>query len=515
MRTPEQVLQWIHKAWKKEYTLAFFVTVLMGLLIHMPVMVQDLPNHDGLDSLYFDQNMITSGRWFLTIACGISSYFNLPWLISLLSLLYLGLASVCLTEILQLRSKVSIFVVSGLLISFPALACSFAYVFTLDGYMLALLLSIMAVWIAQRGKYGYLIGAVCLGCSMGIYQAYLPISILLCLYLTARALIEEDSIKGVWRKVFPLLKMGVLGVVFYFVLLYFLLFLQGKELASYQGINGEGAAGQGLLTSFKLVYQDFFTFLMKGKVLFHNGASAAAGLVLGGMFLWTIFLLARQKGRYKKPLFYLVLLGYAVLLPLVVNYILILSGALNYHMIMRYQWVFLLILVIALADQYAGNIAQWAILVAGTVLIFSYAVMDNIGYQNLHQKYEKTYAYCVRLLDRIENTPGYYQGIPVAMIGVVGDEAFPTTDLSADVTWPLIGLNGDWLLYTGDNYELFIKHYLGASLNILDTSYMGEIYYSKEYQEMDSFPGPNSTKVVDGILYVHTENPDRTIQFEN
>ena len=181
---------------------------------------------------------------------------------------------------------------------------------------------------------------------------------------------------------------------------------------------------------------------------------------------------------------------------------------------MRYQWVFLLILVIALADQYAGNIAQWAILVAGTVLIFSYAVMDNIGYQNLHQKYEKTYAYCVRLLDRIENTPGYYQGIPVAMIGVVGDEAFPTTDLSADVTWPLIGLNGDWLLYTGDNYKLFIKHYLGASLNILDTSYMGEIYYSKEYQELDSFPGPNSTKVVDGILYVHTENPDRTIQFE-
>lgn len=515
MKTPEQVLQCIRKVWKKEYTLAFLGTVLMGLLIHMPVMVQDIPNHDGLDSLYFNQNMITSGRWFLTIACGISSYFNLPWLISVLSLLYLGLASVCLTEILQLRSKVSICVVSGLLISFPALASSFAYVFTLDGYMLALLLSILAVWVAETGKYGYLAGAVCLGCSMGIYQAYLPVSILLCLYVTALALIEENRIKGVWKKVFPLLKMGVLGVVFYFVMLYFLLFLQGKELAGYQGINGEGIAGQGLFASLKLVYQDFFVFLIKGKVLFHNGISVAAGLVLGGMLVWTISLLARRKNRYKKPLFYLALLGFAALIPLVVNYILILSGALNYHMIMRYQWVFLLILVIALADRYAGNMAQWAIFVAGTVLIFSYAVMDNIGYQNLHQKYEKTYAYCVRLLDRIENTPGYYQGIPVAMIGVVGDEAFPTTDLSADVTWPLIGLYGDWLLYTGNNYELFMKHYLGASLNILDTSYMEEIYYSKEYQEMDCFPGPNSTKVVDGILYVHTENPDRTIQFEN
>ena len=54
------------------------------------------------------------------------------------------------------------------------------------------------------------------------------------------------------------------------------------------------------------------------------------------------------------------------------------------------------------------------------ILVFNYGVSDNIGYSNLEKKYEKTYAYCVRLLDRIEQTPGYYQGIPVAVVGVIG-----------------------------------------------------------------------------------------------
>ncbi len=43
----------------------FVATLIFGLIAHMPALVMDAPNHDGLASVYFDQNMITSGRWFL------------------------------------------------------------------------------------------------------------------------------------------------------------------------------------------------------------------------------------------------------------------------------------------------------------------------------------------------------------------------------------------------------------------------------------------------------------------
>ena len=131
-----------------------------------------------------------------------------------------------------------------------------------------------------------------------------------------------------------------------------------------------------------------------------------------------------------------------------------------------------------------------------------------VGLGNPEKKYEKTYAYCVRLLDRIEQTEGYYQGIPIAMIGVVGEESYPVTDVSQKVTSGVLGLNGDMLLYTGNNYELFMKHYLGATLNILPAKSMGEKYFSQEYREMGSFPAEDSIRIMDGIMYIKTENKE-------
>ena len=84
----------------------------------------------------------------------------------------------------------------------------------------------------------------------------------------------------------------------------------------------------------------------------------------------------------------------------------------------------------------------------------------------------------------MEQTEGYYQGIPIAMIGVVGEESYPVTDISQKATSGLLGMNGDMLLYTGNNYELFMKHFLGATLNILPAESMAEMYYSQAYREM-------------------------------
>ena len=71
-------------------------------------MLSDIPNHDGLSSMYFDQNMITSGRWFLSVACGFSSYFTIPWIIGLIGLLWLALTAVALTEFLVLADPLVI-----------------------------------------------------------------------------------------------------------------------------------------------------------------------------------------------------------------------------------------------------------------------------------------------------------------------------------------------------------------------------------------------------------------------
>lgn len=517
MKSPTQVFSEWKKQIKKEWVLAFGAAFIIGLLVHLPIMLSDIPNHDGLASMYFDQNMITSGRWFLTIACGFSSYFTIPWLIGLLGLLFLSLTSVALVEVLEIKNPVTVVLCSGFLVAFPALTSTFAYVFTLDGYMMALLLAVLAVLFTKKYRYGFLGGALCLALSMGIYQAYLPFAVLLCIYVIVVRLIEDGSVREKIRYILRYLCMGVLGMVAYFIFLYVLLFLQGKELANYQGINnleGGPATGAGLFTILKEMYRDFFAFTLKGGVLVNNVFSA---LALGMLVLLTVCVLVKMviaRKWWKKPIFFVIIALLAVGLPIATNLILFISPDVTYHLLMRYQWVIYPILMLAFVERYGredgkGAILEWGVLCAAVVMIFNYAVTDNIGYSNLNKKYEKTYAYCLRLLDRIEQTEGYYQGIPIAMIGVVGDEEYPVTDITQSVTSGMIGIGGDSLLYTSVNYEAFMKHYLGATLNFLDADAMEDIYYSEEYIAMESFPGATSTKVVDGILYVKTENSKR------
>ena len=498
--------------------LAAFFT---GLLVHLPAMVRDIPNHDGLGSMYFDQNMVTSGRWFLMIACGISSYFTVPWVIGLLGLCFLSLTAGLLADLTGVKERTSGALIGALLAAFPALASTFAYVFTLDGYMLGLLLAVWAVWWVPKKKAGPVIGAVCLAFSLGTYQAYLSFAIVLCLYRLLIAFAETDAFPSPKQKLGLALRyagMGAGGAVLYYVLLRILLAIQGKELDTYQGISGiEGGRGLGsMLQSLPGIYRDFLHFTLKGKILAPNGFAALALGILLALTLYVIVRNAARKGLLKKPLFYVSAVLACVLLPLSMNVILLITPSVNYHLIMRYVWILLPVLAVGyLGSRPEGEgpffgekslLPGMVLTIAAAVLIFCYGLADNIGYSNLQKKYEKTYAYCLRLLDRIEQTPGYEQGMPVAIIGVVGDESFPLTDLTGDVTENMIGLNGDYLVYTGANYEAFFRNYLGATLNFLPVEDVTEIYYSDVYRQMDSFPGPDSVRVVDGILYVKTEN---------
>lgn len=512
----EKMLSKVNKAIGRDGYISFVSAVLVGLLCHIPAMVMDAPNHDGLDSIYFDQNMITSGRWFLGTACGISSYFTLPWLIGLLALIYLGVTSVILNKLLKIKTPAFLVIISALLASFPVVASMFAYVFTMDGYMLGLLLSVLAVYLTQFGRFGFLFGAVSLAFSMGIYQAYLPIAIVLSIYMVLLILETGDKFRDKLFKALKYLYMGALGSLLYYVILQVMLKIQGKELASYQGISDMAETSRpGLLTTIKSAYADFVSFSLKGRIFYGNKIALFFFILFVISFVAVFIYKAISAGWLKSLWFYVIMIALALVLPLSINVIMFVSPNVTYHSLMRYQWVLLLVIPLAFMEKVCReeltgfkDICISVAAVSLAVMAFSYSITDNIGYSNLQKKYEKTYAYCLRLADRIEQTEGYYQGMPIYLIGIVGNENFPSTDLTIDVTDNMLGLGGDYLLYTSRNYEQFFKNYLGITFNILDEKER-DIYFEDWYIEMPSFPETGSIRIVDGILCVKTENKTR------
>jgi len=324
--------------------------------------------------------------------------------------------------------------------------------------------------------------------------------------------------KGSVRKCMEYMYMGITGAVLYLVILKVLLKIEGKVLDTYQGIDSlENAGLSHRLSALPSMYRDFVSFTFsRGFLAGHVCAVAALVLfVCGGL---SALMLILKSGVYKKLWFYWVGLLTAVLVPLSANVVMLITPGVKYHLIMRYQWVLFPMVIVVICDRCVtkenlrfGTALSFTFAISAFSVIMAYAVTDNIGYTNLQRKYEKTYAYALRLLDRIENTEGYYRGVPIAIMGVIGDDEFPRTDITAPVTDEMIGLGGEYeyLIYSADNYEAFIKYYMGATLNFVPEEEEERIYYSDEYIEMESFPGETSVKMIDGVICVKTEDAVR------
>lgn len=90
---------------KTQWVWAFLACVITGILTFGYTMSNHFLTADSLWNLVSDQDMITSGRQFLTYACRISTDYDLPWINGVLAIFYVAVASVFVVEGLSIKSK--------------------------------------------------------------------------------------------------------------------------------------------------------------------------------------------------------------------------------------------------------------------------------------------------------------------------------------------------------------------------------------------------------------------------
>lgn len=507
-----------NKLKEEQYKIPFISALVIGLLTHIVMIVNKYPNVDSMTNFYFDQNMITSGRWFLVVACGISSFYDLNFVNGFLAIIFLAISSVYVTRFFDVKKKSVMILIPAIMMTFPAVAATMSYMYTVDGYMLGLLMSILAVYTAKKRKFGFIGGAFLLAFSMGTYQAYISVAILMCLFDIFLGILEKEDIFDVWNRGFKYIIMGVAGGAMYYIILRILLVIEHKELDTYQGINQMGKIPLSSIPDRMFsVFYDFGAFALRGRVFVNNIYTMIIVCVIISAAFAAIVLLFIKKEAYKKWYSYLLSILIFVLTPVGCNIMLLMSPGVEYHLLMRMQWEFFLILALVIFERVFAayetqkdkmKFIRAVAVVLVALLCYNFFLIDNIAYFNLQQRYEKTYAYCVRLLDRIEQTDGYYTGMPVCLVGRVSKENFPSTDITFDVTGKLRGVGGVdevFLLYKGEQYREFMKNYLGATVNIMEGDAVEDMYYSEEYSTMTSFPDKGSVKIVNGVMFIKLE----------
>lgn len=121
------------------------------------------------------------------------------------------------------------------LVTYPTVASTFAYVYTMDGYMLSLMFATLSVVLAY--KYSFIIGSIFICISLGIYQAYVSVAILLCILKIMISIIDKHPKKEILIEIAKDLIMLLIGFISYYIILKIMLNIEKVTLSTYQGVN--------------------------------------------------------------------------------------------------------------------------------------------------------------------------------------------------------------------------------------------------------------------------------------
>lgn len=513
LKSPSEYLTLFYRRLSAESKLAFLSAFISGFLCHLFIFTNSMYNNDDIRRLYTDNDRSDLGRWLLSYLSGISSNFSLPVVNGILGLLWLSLSAMALVSVFRMKNRLFILMTGALLTVFPSVAAIYSFMFTADPYFFACLLSVLAVYFvtADQRKYSWIAGAVLLCCSMGIYQSYLSFTLLLLVFHYLLMLLQPQKYddRAIKNAIPRYLAMLVCGAGAYYIGLQITLKVKGISLSEYQGI-GESAIPGILQIRDRMmhIFKDFYDFFKPGQILALNGWIRIAVLLcvlLGAVFL---IMLYKENRIYKSPLRTLLILLCIVCIPICTNVIYLISDGVAYHILMRHSWCLLFAAVLIFCEnampvfhKNTGKLLEWCAALAALVIIWNFVLLNNIAYFNMNFRYEKTYALCLKIVDRLEQQEDYDDDRPIAFIGRYSKTY--KMDACEELLEPMAGMKGPRVfMSTSRAYLPFMQNCLGEDITIATPEQEEAIRATEEFQSMPRFPHDGSIRIINDVTVI-------------
>lgn len=504
--------------WKQPEIWALVVSFVVGLFIHLFGLVNILHNHDDI----WNQPMgygagITSGRWMLSILGIVSQKlgfgYNLPTVNGVIFLIFIAISAGIVISVLQIRSRASASLVGAILAVFPSVTSVMFYKFTTVYYGIAVVLAVLAVWVLQKKKYGLPVSVVCIACSLGIYQAYIPITItLMVLVLLKQTLSGETDYRRLILRGFYYCGSLILGVLLYFLILNGLIAIFRTELTDYQGINSMGRLSVGELPVLvvqairqfcKIPLEDYCSLANTGLL------KMSYAIVFGLSVISFVVVLMRSGQRWQ-----IIALGVLLflLLPLAVNFIVVMCPEGDIHTLMVYAFVLIPCIPLVLMERWEDlcgkcgklwGMCRGILCVALVTMILCYGYSANVHYTAMYYANRQVENYFSGLVTQVRMTPGYDTDKQWAFIGNFSD--------------PL--LHSDWkqaMSYGGNCFTddllnqysrtSWINHYLGYQIPEASSEIIAKLLKTEMIRKMPCWPDQGSIQIIGEVVVIKLEN---------
>lgn len=507
---PEKALKKLNAYILPEWKVCFFAALAVGILSHLYKITNWLPNWDSLVFRYDSQNMIGLGRWFLPVVCSFSSFYDLPFLNGIVAILFHALGAVCICRILNVRKKITAFLIGAVIVSFPTVTSVMMYNYVADGYSIAFFLSTLAALYMTKGKSGYIISAVLIALSTGIYQAYITVTIMLSLlWLIDEIIYKHEAFGNVLKKSVCMLLSGISGMVIYSIILKVILGFSSAELLDYQGINSTASLSNidllGSLYAVKETFINCFFDLSEGVNVY---------VILNVfVFLFTLshyirYMVINKIHKKLVNVFAAVILG--ALLIFGAGALAFVNPEVDYHnlMLMGYSifYIFFIILYERGTDANERHtcVKCWSVLIASAVIITNQIVISNVSYHKAQIAYEKSYGVMMRIADRIEQTPGAENCDRILVLGALDNSESYSVNLSPDIT----GITDGYIIRADDEtvdqsvLSSALRDYCEMDYEFISGEEKKLLAQSEKVKAMEKWPARTCVAVMDGTIVI-------------
>ena len=496
---------------KKRQELIIASCVVFLLITHSYRWMNSMYNHDSLLIIQGDREwQISLGRIFNPLYVWLRGEIAAPGNVALLSSLFLIIAVLLCMKILRVQKTVSLILCCGFLTTFETLAfVNASFLLSLDLDMLALMFAVLGAYFltSERNILRYLLGILSVTASLGLFQSYIEVTIILVCLAMMRDLLEGKAPKSVFLN-------GIRSAVLVFVsgLLYYLcLKIVWKTTGVMPADTANGLVKMKKLTPSSIVsltwnaWRYTFYYLFHDPLIAHKTISIWLYRGLGMFSLLGISVIAKRKQIGGQALLLLVVL--LLFMPLGGDAVFILS--LGYkHSLMTYSFVFYSIFAVMIFDllDFDSEIfkkARWVVPILCSVLLLNHVLFANQLYIRKDLQSQAGMSFMTRLVSRMETTENYQAGeTPVLILGRMEENPANRENEHYSVTDDVgVGTRVLVVSYYG-TYFNFFNYLMSYPVNLVPLSEVENYLHIPAIQEMPIYPAEGSVKMINDVLVV-------------
>ncbi len=496
---------------------AVIAALITGVITHLFALVNVFYNFDNIVTPYFGTGCgVFSGRWMLEtlgdVLEGIGLAHNLPLVGGLALILFVAIASGFAVSIFGIQDRTLAALMGMIFVVYPPIAGTMYYRYTTLHYGLAILFAVAGVWVLPRHKLGALFSACLITASMGIYQAYVPLSIsLFVLLLIQQGLTGEATLWQIVRRGLYYCGVLILAVVLYFALVKIYLKIYDLWLMDYQGIDQMGQISlrelPGLVSS---AFLGAWTFPFRNAYeLVPVELLTVEYVLLGILGLgMTVLILVRKVSRVEVRLAILALL--LVVLPIAVNFVVVMCpNAGWFYVLMAYAFVVIPCIPMIVWEQlpqmegkFLGRAKLYlgrSVAIVLALMVFCYSYYANVNYTAAYHSTLQAENYANSIVVQVRMTEGFDTDKKWAMIGDIQDPMF-TFDWEGGITY---GVN--------DTPANLLNHYsrmnwfqslLGYDIPVVEEEQLWELAQTEAVKAMPCWPNAGSVQIIEDIVII-------------